>query len=100
LSVTPEYGKTVGWEFVDGRDFTAGLASDSSGFVITESAARVMNLKNPIGEIVHWAPGWRPAAEFHIIGVIKNIVMESPFKDQLPTVYFIDASYNWINHPD
>jgi ABC-type antimicrobial peptide transport system permease subunit len=97
LSVTPEYGKTVRWEFVDGRDFTAGLASDSSGFVITESAARVMNLKNPIGEIVHWAPGWRPAAEFHIIGVIKNIVMESPFKDQLPTVYFIDASYNWIN---
>lgn len=97
LSVTHEYGKTVGWEFVDGRDFSNDMASDSSGFVITESAARVMNLENPVGEIIHWAPGWRPAEDFHIIGVIKNIVMESPFKDQLPTVYFVDNSYNWIN---
>ncbi|HEX6891109.1 MAG TPA: ABC transporter permease [Chryseolinea sp.] len=97
LAVTHEYGKTVGWQFVDGRDFSRDLASDSSGFVITEGAAKVMNLEDPIGEIVHWAPGWRPAQDFKIIGVIKNITMTSPFSDQLPTVYFIDQSYNWIN---
>ena len=97
LSVTHEYGKTVGWQFVDGRDFSRDFASDSAGFVITESVAKVMNLENPVGEIVHWAPGWRPETDFKIIGVIKNMVMESPFRDQLPTVYFISNSYSWIN---
>jgi putative ABC transport system permease protein len=97
LAVTHEYGKTVGWQFVDGRDFSRDFASDSSGFVITEGAARLMNLENPIGEVVHWAPGWRPPQDFEIIGVIKNITMTSPFSDQLPTVYFINNSYNWIN---
>jgi putative ABC transport system permease protein len=97
LAVTHDYGKTVGWQFIEGRDFSTDLASDSSGFVITEGAAKVMNLENPIGEIVHWAPGWRPAQDFKIIGVIKNITMTSPFSDQLPTVYFINNSYNWIN---
>src|SRR5688572_2246133 len=97
LAVTHEYGKTVGWQFVDGRDFSRDLASDSTGFVITEGAASVMNLKNPVGEIVHWAPGWMPAKDYKIIGVIKNITMTSPFSDQLPTVYFINESYNVIN---
>jgi len=97
LAVTHEYGKTVGWEFVDGRDFSRDHASDSTGFVITEGAARTMNLENPIGEVVHWAPGWMPAKDYKIIGVIKNITMTSPFSDQLPTVYFINESYSWIN---
>jgi len=97
LAVTPEYGKTVGWQFVDGRDFSRDLASDSTGFVITEGAAKVMNLENPIGEIVHWAPGWRRPQDYKIIGVIKNITMTSPFSDQLPAVYFIAGSYNVIN---
>jgi putative ABC transport system permease protein len=97
LAVTPEYGKTVGWQFVDGRDFSRDLASDSTGFVITEGAAKVMNLENPIGEIVHWAPGWRQPQDYKILGVIKNITMTSPFSDQLPTVYFIAGSYNVIN---
>jgi hypothetical protein len=97
LCVSHDYGKTVGWQFVEGRDFSKDLASDSTGFVITESAARIMNLDNPIGEVVHWVPGWMPAKDYQIIGVIKNLVMESPFRDQLPTVYFINNSYNWIN---
>ena len=98
LSVSHEYGKTVSWEFVDGRDFSRDLASDSAGFVITEGAARVMNLENPVGEIVHWDPGWQPACDYQIIGVIKDVMMTSPFRDQLPTVYFIGNSHlNWIN---
>jgi ABC-type antimicrobial peptide transport system permease subunit len=97
LSVSHEYGKTVGWEFVDGRDFSRDFASDSAGFVITESVAKVMNFDKPVGEIVHFAPGYRPEGDFKIIGVIKDIVMTSPFRDQLPTVYFISDSYRWIN---
>ena len=30
LTVAPAYGKTVGWQFVAGRDFSQELASDST----------------------------------------------------------------------
>ena len=97
LSVTHDYGKTVGWQFVAGRDFSRDFASDSSGFVITEGAAKIMNLQNPIGETVRWEPGWRKSDNFKIIGIVKDMVMESPFETPMPTIFFIDASFNWIN---
>ena len=97
LSVTPEYGKTVGWQFADGRDFSRDLPSDSSGFVITEGAAKVMNLENPIGEVVKWEPGWMKGGTYQIIGVVKDIVMESPYSNPMPTVFFMGGPQNWIN---
>ncbi|HTF16668.1 MAG TPA: ABC transporter permease, partial [Chryseolinea sp.] len=42
FTVTPTYGSTVGWQFIDGRDFTMDLASDSAAFVINEAAAKVI----------------------------------------------------------
>jgi ABC-type antimicrobial peptide transport system permease subunit len=97
LSISPEYGRTVGWEFIDGRDFSRDLASDSAGFVITESAAREMGLENPVGEIIHWEPGWRASGDFQILGVIKDMVMESPYGTPMPTIFFVNNNGSWIN---
>jgi hypothetical protein len=97
LPISPEYGRTVGWEFVDGRDFSRELASDSAGFVITESAALEMNLENAVGEIIHWEPGWRAGGNFQVLGVIKDMVMESPFGTPMPTIFYINNSGSWIN---
>lgn len=97
LSVSPEYGNTVGWQFLSGRDFSIEFASDSAGFVITESAAKLFNFDDPVGETVHWEPGWRKAGDFRIIGVIRDLVMESPFGTPMPTVFFISGYTNWIN---
>jgi ABC-type antimicrobial peptide transport system permease subunit len=97
LSVTQEYGKAVGWQFIDGRDFSTDFASDSSGFVITEGAAKLMNMENPVGETVHWVPGWLEPGDFKILGVVKDMVMESPFGDPMPTIFFINKFGNWIN---
>ncbi|HEX5169801.1 MAG TPA: ABC transporter permease, partial [Cyclobacteriaceae bacterium] len=79
LGVSHEYGKTVGWQFVDGRDFSLKHASDSATFIINETAAHLMNFDNPIDEIVTWSPGWREKGSFKILGVIKDMVMRSPF---------------------
>jgi putative ABC transport system permease protein len=54
LAVTAEHGKTLGWQFIQGRDFTSEHASDSMGMVINESAAKYMGFKNPVGESVSW----------------------------------------------
>jgi ABC-type antimicrobial peptide transport system permease subunit len=100
--VSPEYGKTVGWQFTGGRDFVRGLTSDSAGIVINESFARLMGRQNPIGEVVRWAPGNREPAYYTILGVIKDMVVISPYKSAIASVYFLKGTPKWINiriHP-
>jgi putative ABC transport system permease protein len=54
LTITPEYGKTVGFQWEEGRDFSRDYPSDSSALVINEADAHYMGLAHPVGEIVHW----------------------------------------------
>ncbi len=85
VGISKEYGKTIGWQFVDGRDYQSGPeGADAIGFVINESAAKLMGFKNPIGETVHWT-----GFDFHIIGVIKDMVMQSPFDPVVPTIFYM-----------
>jgi hypothetical protein len=98
LTVTPEYGKTVGWQFINGRDFTRTLASDSAGFVINEAAAKLLGFENAVGETVHWE-SWRSRfKDFRILGVIKDVVMGSPYEPATPSVFFLSGgAHHWIN---
>ena len=99
LTVTAEYGKTIGWQFVKGRDFSREIASDSAGFVINEATAKLLGFENPIGETVRWSGGWRSKfSSFTIIGVIKDMVMKSPYAPPVPSVFFLSKyGTNWIN---
>jgi ABC-type antimicrobial peptide transport system permease subunit len=98
LTVAPQYGKTVGWQFVAGRDFSEELATDSSGFVINETAAKYMGLENPVGEMVRWTNKWYGVDKtFIILGVIKDMVMGSPFEPIKPSIFFLQGNSGWIN---
>jgi ABC-type antimicrobial peptide transport system permease subunit len=96
VSVTPEYGKTVGWQFIAGRDFSRQNTSDSLGFVINETAARYLGLQSPVGEFVNWDPGWRKKQTFTILGVVKDMVTESPFEPVKPTIFYIQDDKYWM----
>ncbi len=96
LSVTPEYGRTVGWQFVAGRDFSRGLTSDSSGLVVNESFAKLIGL-NAVGESVTWVTNWRKAKTYTILGVVQDMVALSPYEPTIPTVFFLENSHDWIN---
>ena len=97
LTVTYDYGKTVGWQFLAGRDFSPTYGSDSSGFVINESAAKFMGLKQPVGQSIHWKVKWvNIDTSFTIIGVIRDMVMQSPYEPVKPTIFRLGANYNWI----
>ncbi len=90
LPVTHEHGQTIGWQFVGGRDFSAANISDSFGVVINEAAAHFMELKNPVGEIITWK-NQDQLYTYTILGVIRDAVMESPYKPVEPTLFFIKA---------
>ncbi len=82
ISVTFGYGKTVGWHFVEGRDFDSRFISDSSGLVLNEAAVKYMGLKSPVGETVRIGK-----KDLVVIGVIKNMLMESPY-DPVKQTFF------------
>ena len=95
LSVSCDYGKTIGWKFLDGRDFSKELV-DSTGFVINEAAVKYMNLKKPVGQTIKW--NRYGTKSFKILGVVKDMVMDSPFEPAFPTIFFLspDDSKNWM----
>jgi len=101
--VSHDYGKTIGWQFKDGRDFSRKFADDitdlesepvhTMNVVVNEAAANYMNMKNPVGEIVKWNH-----MTFRVVGMIKDMIMESPYAPAKQTLYFVntDRAKEWI----
>ena len=86
-NVTHDFGKTVGWEFTDGRDFSKDFASDSAGIILNETAVEYMGLKNPVGEFVTVRNSKK---SWQILGVIKDMIMKSPYDPVKQTFFFLD----------
>jgi len=86
--VTHEFGKTVGWQFKEGRDLSREFPTDSFAVVINEAAVRFMGIKDPVGKTITWGEG-ETARKYHIIGVIRDMVMDSPYKPVKQTMYML-----------
>jgi putative ABC transport system permease protein len=97
LNVSADFGTTIGWNVIDGRTFSRDIASDSSAIIINQSAAEQMNLENPVGEIVHWTNlAWNMNKDFHIVGVIQDMVMNSPFEPVRPAIFLNMGGSGWM----
>lgn len=88
IAVSHDYGKTIGWQLQQGRDFSRSFPTDTGMFILNEKAAKLTGFKNPVGEIINWEGQAR-----RILGVVKDMVMESPYQHVKPTVYFLE--YGW-----
>jgi putative ABC transport system permease protein len=84
IYVTSEYGRTVGWQLAEGRDFSSQLLTDSSGVILNEAAVKYMGLKNPIGEIIRF-----DNKDHKVIGVVRDMVMQSPYEPVKQTIFYI-----------
>ncbi|RYU96111.1 ABC transporter permease [Emticicia agri] len=82
--VSHGYGKTINWEIVSGRDFSKEFATDSTAFVVNESAVKFIGFKDPIGKIIKWND--KP---YTIIGVIKDMVVQSPYAPTRGSLYHL-----------
>ena len=86
IDVSYDYGKTVGWQFKEGRDFSRDFLTDSLAFVLNETAVKFIGLKNPVGEILKW-----DGVPYKIIGVIKDMIVESPYATVRPTLFHLST---------
>ncbi|GAO44886.1 ABC transporter permease [Flavihumibacter petaseus] len=84
-------GKTVGLQFVMGRDFDLKqFPTDSTGMIINESSLKVMKFKDPIGKIVK-----DNGIEWHIVGVIKDFILTNPYEPTRPML-ISGAKNDWF----
>jgi putative ABC transport system permease protein len=83
MGVTTEFGKTVNWQIISGRDFSKDMATDSSGIILNEAAVKYIGLKNPVGETIMWGKN----EPVHVIGVVKNMITQSPY-DPIRQMFF------------
>ncbi len=91
VGITHDFGKTVGFQLVAGRDFSRVYGSDSSGVILNESAVKTMGLKKPIGTLIS-EQGQPPR---RVVGVVKDLLMQSPYNPVLPTVF--QLSYTLVS---
>lgn len=90
MGVDDNLVRTAGLQLVRGRDFDlAKFPTDSAAMLINESAAKIFNFDDPIGKTIVDGRNW------HIIGVIKDFVQESPFNPITPLV--IQGAFSGAN---
>jgi len=89
ISVTQDYGKTINWQIKEGRDFSKDF-SDSSSIILNESAVRLTGLKNIVGKTIR-----KDDKNLTVVGVVKDMVMESPYAPVSPTIFLVDPG--WLN---
>jgi putative ABC transport system permease protein len=108
VNVTPEFGATVGWTILQGRDFSRraspvsfggpastrpdlGYATDSNAAILNEAAVKKAGLKNPIGMRVTLF-----GKPYTVIGVAGNMLTNSPYDPMEPGVFLGDGYTNFI----
>jgi len=91
IAVTEDFGKTIGWKIKEGRDFSKDFATDTLAMILNESAVKQVGMKKDIvGQIIQFND-----KKYTVVGVVKDMVMESPYKPVTPTVFLYDP--NWAN---
>ncbi|HVW14434.1 MAG TPA: ABC transporter permease [Mucilaginibacter sp.] len=83
-AISHDYGKTIGWEFAEGRDFSRSFLSDSAAVIINQAAADFMSMKRPTLTYLTYY-----GKQFRIVGVTKDIVIGSPYEQARPAIYFL-----------
>lgn len=85
-----EVGKTVGWNILEGRDFSRDFATDTVALILNEAAVAQTGMDNIIGKTIR-----RGETPHTVIGVVKDIIMDSPWRPVKPTIFYIDE--DWVS---
>ena len=85
VPVRHEFGETIRWQLVEGRDFSKAFATDSMGMILNESAVRQMGLVHPVGQIVRD----RDHHAYTVVGVVRDMIQTNPFGTIPPTLFTI-----------
>ncbi len=85
--VQHDYGNTIGWQILEGRDFSRDFPADSGAFILNEAAVAFTGLQHPVGKTIRWHN-----KDHIIVGVVKNMIMQSPYMPAEPVFFTLQAN--------
>ncbi len=92
MYLTEDFGKTIGWQLKEGRDFSREFATDSSAMILNESAVKQIGMKKDIvGQNIQY-----DGKNYRVIGVVKDIIQESPYQPVTPMVYLTSHTLDLV----
>ncbi|GAB3643472.1 ABC transporter permease [Spirosoma arcticum] len=87
VGVGYNFVKTMSLRLLEGRDYSKDFATDSTGFLINETAAKTMGFKNPIGQPVTWGN-----TRGTIIGMVEDFHFQSLHTPIRPLITYLKHS--------
>lgn len=92
-----EYGKTMGWEILEGRDFDRKIVSDSSALILNEAAVELIGIPDIVGKTIRQGDTrtgeYDPADTRTVVGIVKNMIMESPWTPIRPAMFRMEPDW-------
>ena len=93
FSADEDLVRTAGLKIVHGRDMNlAEYPTDSSAVLLNEMAVKAMGFKNPLGQLIRDGD-----QTFHVVGVIKDFVLRSPYEPIRPMLIEGSQGHNTFN---
>jgi len=86
VSITPEFGSTVGWTVLQGRDLSRDFATDSNSMLINVAALKYAGFKKPVGQRVKF-----DGKSYTIVGVVNDMLANSPYEPIEPAIFLGDG---------
>jgi len=95
LSSDLDIFQTLGFEIIDGNDFS-GLSPEEAkkGFILNEAAVKEFGIENPVGKRIEYIWGLDEPLQGHVIGVVKNFHYASLHTDVESLVIFYNTGFN------
>lgn len=90
--VSYEFVETLGAKVILGRGFSREFPTDSTAVIINKTAMEYMGLKDPIGKYIKNIYEENEEAPLKIIGVIDDIVTQSPYEPVKQSMYVFDKT--------
>ncbi|MFI8377444.1 ABC transporter permease [Leeuwenhoekiella sp. NPDC079379] len=94
--ISYEFVETLNIKMVAGRNFSREFPTDSSAVLLNETAVAYMGLQDPVGKYLRQS-GEDDSYKYQIIGIIQDIVVQSPYEPVKQAIYAFDdrqsASY-------
>ncbi|HEY2348176.1 MAG TPA: FtsX-like permease family protein, partial [Puia sp.] len=85
-----DFAKTLRLQMLEGRDFSKDFATDSVGYLVNESALKIIDYKDPVGKPLTF---WRKKGT--IIGVLKDFHLNSLHEKITPLVLRLDEHIDY-----
>ncbi|WCO02309.1 ABC transporter permease [Psychroserpens ponticola] len=95
-SVSYEFVETLGAKVIEGRGFSRDFPTDSLGVILNKTAVEYMGIKDPIGKYLRDSDLdiENQNDPLKIIGVIDDIIMQSPYNPVKQSIYAFDNRGN------